>query len=57
MPVFLRLPERENGMDDTLYSNLKKYLSNVPRKSKKERGAVPTIGNRAPVSLRLIHRR
>jgi hypothetical protein len=57
MPVFLRLPERESGMDDTLYSNLKKYLSNVPRKSKKERGAVPAIGNRAPVSLRLIHRR
>jgi hypothetical protein len=46
--VFLRFPERENGMDDTLHSNLKKCLSNVPRKSKKERGAVPTIGNRAP---------
>ena len=29
-------------MDGTLYSNLKKCLSNVPRKSKKERGAVPT---------------
>lgn len=57
MAVFLRLPERENGIDDTLYSNLKKCLSNVPRKRKKEWGAVPAIGNRAPVSLRLIHRR
>lgn len=35
MAVFLRLPERENGIDDTLYSNLKKCLSNVPRKRKK----------------------
>jgi len=46
--VFLRFPERENDIDDTLYSNLKKCLSNIPQKSKKERGAVPTIGSRAP---------
>ena len=50
MPVFLRLPARENGIDDTLYSNPQKRLSNCPRKDKKKnRGAVPKIDNRAPV--------
>ena len=45
---FCGFQRAKNGMDGTLYSNLKKCLSNVPRKSKKEWGAVPTVGNRAP---------
>ena len=38
-PVFLRLPARGNSIDDTLYSNPQKRLSNCPRKDKKRTGA------------------
>ena len=38
-PVFLRLPAHENDIDDKVYSNPQKRLSNCPRKDKKRTGA------------------
>ena len=37
--MFLRLPAHENDIDDNVYSNPQKRLSNCPRKDKKRTGA------------------
>ena len=37
--MFLRLPAHENDIDDKVYSNPQKRLSNCPRKDKKRTGA------------------
>ena len=50
-PVFLRLPAHENDIDDKVYSNPQKRLSNCPRKDKKRTGARCRKSATAPLVL------